>query len=146
MAISRHMARIALMQALFNAEFRDMDWDKSAEQLVQENVERFDLRPTEKNWDFIRHLIKGMGQSKKKIEKDIEDFAPERPVDQINAIDRLLLYIGIFEIKYDKGKEKTPAVVVINEAVEIAKEYGTESGAKFINGVLHNIYQSIEKK
>lgn len=69
----------------------------------------------------------------------IKEYAPDWPIDQINKIDLAILRNAVLELM----QQKTPPKVVVNEAVEIAKLYGTESSPKFINGVLATV---IEKK
>ncbi len=70
-----------------------------------------------------------------RIDKQIEKAAPEWPVDKINKIDLAILRLAVWEINQDKTSQK----VVIDEAIELAKEYGTEASPAFINGVLGNI-------
>ena len=71
----------------------------------------------------------------------IADFAPEWPLDQVAYIDRNLLRIALWEIAVYK---KTPVKVVINEAVELAKTYGSDSAPRFINGVLGTLAEQID--
>ncbi|HRR96410.1 MAG TPA: transcription antitermination factor NusB, partial [Candidatus Ratteibacteria bacterium] len=63
--------------------------------------------------------------------------------NRLGVIDRNILRIGTYELLFE---EKIPAVVSINEAIEIAKKYGTEDSPKFINGVLHKIKDNIKKQ
>ena len=74
---------------------------------------------------------------KKKIDKLIAKAAPEWPINNLNKIDLVILRLAVYELEYDK----TPPKVVIDEAVELAKEYGSESSSSFINGVLGTIYK-----
>jgi N utilization substance protein B len=76
-----------------------------------------------------------------KLNKIIVDSAPTWPIDKINKIDLAVLHLSIYELLY----EETPPKVVIDEAVELAKEFGSESSGSFINGVLGTIYENIEK-
>ena len=75
----------------------------------------------------------------KKIDKIIAQSAPEWPVDKLNKVDLAILRLAIYELIIVK---KTPPKVIIDEAVEIAKEFGTEKTPKFINGVLGNVIKS----
>lgn len=72
------------------------------------------------------------------IDKQIQSAAPEWPIEKLNKIDLAILRLAIFELTYSK----IPPKVVIDEAVEIAKEYGSENSPSFINGVLGNIYKN----
>ena len=82
---------------------------------------------------YARELIEGVGIDLHKVDQKIREFAPEFPVQQLSGIDRNILRVAIWEGMFHKG---TPPKVIINEAVEIAKAFGTEASAKFINGVL----------
>jgi len=74
---------------------------------------------------------------KKKIDKLIAKAAPEWPIKSLNKIDLVILRLAVYELKFTKN----PPKVVIDEAVELAKEYGSESSSSFINGVLGTIYK-----
>lgn len=82
-------------------------------------------------------LAVNVHKEQKKIDKLIARAAPEWPIDRLNKIDLVILRLAVYELEY----EKTPPKVVIDEAVELAKEYGSESSSSFINGVLGTIYK-----
>lgn len=75
------------------------------------------------------------------IDKQIEKAATAWPVDKLNRIDLAILRLAIYEME----NEDTPPKVVIDEAVELAKEFGAEASPSFVNGVLGTIYSNIEK-
>jgi transcription antitermination protein NusB len=82
---------------------------------------------------FVRQLVTGVWQHRAELDLLIHRYAPEWPIDQMAVIDRNVLRIAIYE--FDVA-HITPLKVAINEAVEIAKTYGADSAARFINGVL----------
>jgi N utilization substance protein B len=82
-------------------------------------------------------LVINILKQKKKIDKLIENAAPAWPIDKLNKIDLAVLRLAVYELE----NEDTPPKVVIDEAVELAKEYGAESSSSFINGVLGTIYK-----
>ena len=82
---------------------------------------------------FLREMIHGVIQHQAALDSVIHKYAPEWPVDQMAIIDRNILRMAIFEIAID---EHTPLKVAINEAVELAKIYGSDSAPRFVNGVL----------
>jgi transcription antitermination protein NusB len=82
-------------------------------------------------------LVKSILAQKVKIDKLIEDAAPQWPVDKLNKIDLAVLRLAVYELENDD----TPPKVIIDEAVELAKEFGSESSSSFINGVLGTIYK-----
>jgi transcription antitermination protein NusB len=83
--------------------------------------------------NFLRDIIHGVIQHQGALDAVIHRYAPEWPVDQMAIIDRNILRMAIFEIAID---EDTPLKVAINEAVELAKIYGSDSAPRFVNGVL----------
>ena len=87
--------------------------------------------------DLVQKILK----RKDKIDKLIRDAAPEWPIDKLNKIDLAVLRLSVYELKY----EDTPPKVVIDEAVELSKEFGSESSSSFINGVLGTIYKAEEE-
>lgn len=86
---------------------------------------RSDKKPKSKIQEIVSCLPK--------IDKLIEQSAPDRPIDQINKIDLAILRLAVFEVIIEKG---VPPKVVIDEAVELGKEYGSDSSPGFINGAL----------
>ena len=82
-------------------------------------------------------------KSQKKIDLIISKSAPDWPIKQINRIDLAILRLAVFELAITK---KEPPKVIIDEAVELAKEYGSDKSSSFVNGVLGTILKTIEKK
>jgi N utilization substance protein B len=85
----------------------------------------------------VGNLSKKIIAKKKTIDREIQKAAPTWPVDKLNRIDLSILRLAVYELDYTK----TPPKVVIDEAVELAKEYGSENSASFVNGVLGTIYK-----
>ncbi len=83
--------------------------------------------------DFARHLVFGVLRYQAVLDPFIQEHAPEWPLEQMACIDRTVLRLALFEFAVDA---RTPVKVVINEAVELAKMFGSESSARFVNGVL----------
>ena len=82
------------------------------------------------------YLVKKILKKVKKIDQNIENSAPQWPIDKVNKIDLAILRLAVSELM----EEGTPPKVVIDEAVELAKEFGAESSPSFINGVLGTIF------
>lgn len=85
---------------------------------------------------FAMELVKGTVEHSQEIDGLIAKFAPAWPVEQIPVVDRNILRMAIFEMIFHKA---TPPKVVINEAVELAKTFGSESSPRFVNGVLGSL-------
>lgn len=126
----RHLARIAVMQTLFAYEFHGGNLEEIHEYTLKEFAEKV----TDK--DFCRGLLKLYSDRQKDIAELIQKYAPEWPLDKIAPIDRAILEIGTAEVMYSVS---VPPVVAINEAIEIAKEFGDYNSPKFVNGVLSSI-------
>jgi len=107
---------------------------------LERNIQEFG--PGLEDDEFVRDIIKGVLEHRKKIDEIIAKTAPEWPLEQINLIDRNVLRLGIFELLYGK-REEVPPKVAINEAIELAKSFGGETSGKFVNGVLGTIYRAI---
>ncbi len=91
---------------------------------------------SEENAAFARELVSGVVQNREKLDHNIQSFAPAWPVEQIPVVDRNILRLAIFEILLDN---KVPVKVAINEAVELAKTFGSDNSSKFVNGVLGSV-------
>ena len=85
---------------------------------------------------FALELVNGVLQNKETIDKTIGDTAPAFPVEQMAAIDRNILRLAIYELLIDN---RVPMRAAINEAVELAKEFGGDNSPRFINGVLGSV-------
>jgi len=130
MAGIRRQARIAALQALY-----ELDCTKHK---VEEALARLRAGETlaQEALSFSEELVKGVLQNKSELDALIKKFAPAFPPEQMSIIDRNILRLAIFEILFD---DKTPFKVAINEAVELAKEFGSDSSPRLINGVLGSI-------
>ena len=130
MASTRHKARMLALQALYEVDSVARKPDVAIERLLTESGLSKGMS------DFSRGLAIGTFNNKAKIDAAIKEHAPAYPVDQLAIIDRNILRLAIFEILFDN---KVPVKVIINEAVELAKTYGSGSSPKFINGVLGSV-------
>jgi N utilization substance protein B len=127
---TRHKARTIAMQALYEVDAAARRPETVAERLLSET------NLSEENKEFVRFLVNGTIKNKNEIDGNIRRFAPAWPVDQIAIVDRNILRLAIFEILFDN---KVPVKVAVNEAVELAKTFGSDSSSKFVNGVLGSV-------
>lgn len=130
------------MQSLYEWDFSGKKTEE-LKPIVEKNIKEFG--PGLESETFIWQLITGVVQHLKEINNIIEKAAPEWPLDQITIVDRNVLRIGLFELLYE-NKDEVPPKVAINEAIELAKNFGGESSGKFINGVLGTVYKELEIK
>ena len=133
----RHRARIASLQALFELEFAANQPDSIVERTLQESG------LVGESAEFARTLMQGVTSQKQLLDQTIGRYAPAFPVDQLAPMDRNILRLALFEIMVQKS---APPKVAVNEAVELANEFGSETTPKFINGVLGSVIADIEKE
>ena len=138
---ARHLSRSIAMQSLYEWDFYEKK-KGALEKIAKRNFKEFG--PGLKDVNFIWQLIKGVTKHLSAIDKIIEKAAPEWPISQINILDRNILRIGLYELLYE-NKEEVPPKVAINEAIELAKNFGGQSSGRFINGVLGTVYNQIKK-
>ena len=133
MASNRHLGRIIALQTLYEQDFRRSSNDAGfeLESVLARNIARYDTMVEDKK--FIERLVHGVSKHETELDEALQPIAPEWPIDQIARMDRVILRIGLYELTFDRD---VPAKVVINEAVELAKAFGSENSSKFVNGVL----------
>jgi len=136
---NRHLARTIAVQTLYQWDFNDRA--ENIDIILKNDKESF--APDFDDGGFIEHLVHGVVEHQAEIDGLITKYAPEWPLEQITIIDRNVLRLGTFELKYDPN---IPAKVAINEAIELAKNFGGESSGKFVNGVLGAIFKEIGEK
>lgn len=141
MASNRHLGRIIALQSLYEIEFRKQcgDGKVTLEEVLDRNLERYD--DTVEDKDFVKRIVTGVSDDQTNLDEIIQPIAPEWPIDQIARIDRTILRIAVFELK-DMG-DVVPPKVAINEAVELAKAFGSDNSSKFVNGVLGTAYRTL---
>jgi N utilization substance protein B len=137
MAGGRRKGRSIALQALYEIDSVQHDPEETLKNLQAE------LDLTDDTFKFASELVNGVVRYKEKLDAQIHRYAPAWPIEQIAFIDRNILRLAIFEILIDN---KIPVKVAINEAVELAKNYGGDSSSKFINGVLGAISANINKE
>jgi N utilization substance protein B len=127
---TRHKARILALQALYEVDSVTRRPEVVVERLLSE------AKLTPESGEFLRELVNGTVKNRNEIDRHIQKLAPAWPINQLALIDRNILRLAIFEILFDN---KVPVKVAVNEAVELAKTFGSESSAKFVNGVLGSV-------
>lgn len=139
MASNRHLGRIVVLQTLYEYEFRTQSQDPNVNlsDIAFRNLSRYEDTIGDKQ--FVQDLLNGIIEKQVELDEKLQPMAPEWPISQIARIDRNVLRIGLFELIY--MKESVPPKVAINEAVELAKAFGSENSSKFINGVLGTAYK-----
>src|SRR5581483_7271812 len=141
MASNRHLGRIIALQTLYEQNFRhdagDTNFD--LDEILSRNIQRYHTMVDDKA--FIKRLVQGVSASADELDALLQPIAPEWPIHQIARMDRTILHLGLYELKYETD---VPPTVVINEAVELAKAFGNENSSKFVNGVLGTFYRQLQ--
>jgi len=138
---TRHLARTIILQSLYEWDFYHRKTDLIA--IVDRNMAEFG--PGIDEPDFVWRIVKGIVEHMPEIDALIARVAPEWPVEQIAIIDRNILRIGLYELLY-QNKDEVPPKVAINEAIELAKNYGGQNSSRFANGVLGTVYREITEQ
>lgn len=133
---NRHLSRIIVMQSLFEWDFRPQT---NIYDIAKRNIKAFD---EECDVEFINTSLRGIIKNIQEIDKIISQAAPEWPLEQIATLDKSILRVAVFELVFSND---VPPKVVINEAVELGKTYGSENSYKFINGVLGTLFKQDDR-
>ena len=126
----RRKARATALQALYEFDSVGHRVEAVVERLLAEGS------LSEENNSFVRELVSGVVQNREEIDYHIQNFAPAWPIEQMAVVERSILRLAIFEILFDN---RVSVKVAINEAVELAKDFGSDNSPKFVNGVLGSV-------
>ena len=127
--VGRH-ARVLALQSLYAYDVRKQEPPGVVELLDVENS------ASDRARHHAERLVAGIVQHIENLDESIAHFAPALPVNYLAIVDRNILRMAIYELRY---RDQVPARVVINEATEIASIFGSESSARFVNGVLGSV-------
>jgi transcription antitermination protein NusB len=141
MASNRHLGRIVALQTLYEYEFRTQSGDETVDidDILARNLERYEEAIDDTS--FVGALVKGVIKEQADIDGKIQPIAPDWPIEQIARIDRNILRIGVYELLHQA--DVVPPKVAINEAVELAKAFGSDNSSKFVNGVLGTAFRTL---
>lgn len=141
MASNRHLGRVIVLQSLYEYELRTLAHDPEVDldKIVAKNIEPYEkaLGDTE----FVYNLAHHVTENFETLDKALQPMAPEWPISSIAAIDRNVLRMGLYELS--ECGDTIPPKVAINEAVELAKAFGSENSSRFVNGVLGTAYKEL---
>jgi N utilization substance protein B len=126
----RRRARTFALQALYEADTVGHSAQEALDRLLAQGPAKASVA------DFARELVNGVLENRERIDEVIAQAAPAWPVEQLAAVDRNILRLAILEILVNN---MTPVRAAINEAVELAKSFGSENSARFVNGVLGSV-------
>jgi len=136
---NRHLSRSIVLQALFEWDLNAIE-KKAVIDVLDRNIEEFAQNKTDR--PFMEKLLNGILSKQTELDLVISKAAPEWPIDRISPVDRNILRLGLFELLFSERNE-VPAKVAINEAIELAKQFGGDNSSRFVNGVLGAVYKEI---
>ena len=131
----RRKGRMVTLQCLFGMDLRDWSPEIPLDWLIEDDPIPLGVR------EFAQELIHGVRDDLAQLDIVIHKYAPAWPVDQLSVVDRNVIRIALFELLFRKD---TPRKAAVNEAVELAKVFGSESSARFVNGVLGSIMLDLD--
>lgn len=131
----RRLARVLAFKTLYEV---DLAHHKPGE-VLQRLAEEQEVAP--ETMAYARELVAGVLRHREQLDQIIHEKAPAWPLQQMSAVDRNILRLGLFECLYER--DTVPAKAAINEAVELAKTFGSDSSARFVNGVLGRVIESL---
>lgn len=141
MASNRHLGRVIVLQSLYEYELRTLAHDPEVDldTIVAKNIEPYEK--TLGDTEFVYNLAHKVAENFETLDTALQPMAPEWPIASIAAIDRNVLRMGLYELS--ECGDTIPPKVAINEAVELAKSFGSENSSKFVNGVLGTAYKQL---
>lgn len=143
MAKYRRLSRTMALQTLTALLLRNEQNEPAEVQKCFDYIKKEFAPELAQKDEFAKALIDGVLAYRNELDEKIVAFAPEWPVEKLSSIERLVLELGSFELIHHLD---TPLAVVINEWVDIAKEFGDETAGKFINGVLSSIARAVRSQ
>lgn len=136
---NRHLSRSIVLQSLFEWDLNALE-KKAVHEVLERNVSEF--APNKTDLPFMEKLLDGVMAKQPELDLVIEKAAPDWPIDRISPVDRNILRLGLYELLF-ADRAEVPAKVAINEAIELAKQFGGENSSRFVNGVLGAVYKEI---
>jgi len=136
---NRHLSRSIVLQSLFEWDLNAIE-RKDVIEVLDRNIEEF--APNKTDRPFMEKLLDGILGKQPELDLVITKAAPEWPLERISPVDRNILRLGLYELLFSERSE-VPAKVAINEAIELAKQFGGDNSSRFVNGVLGAVYKEI---
>ncbi len=137
----RHLARPIIMQVLYQWDFREKP-TAVLPAIIEQNIQEFG-NGLESNVQYIEETVQGIVDNIDTLDALIKKYAPHWPLEQMSLVDKNILRIGVYELHLVKS---IPHRVAINEAIELAKNFGGPSSGKFVNGILGAMYNEMPKE
>lgn len=142
--MKRRTAREVAVQSLYHMEMNDVTSAAAIEMVITEGNDDDPHTSVQTNAvqkDFIHRLVEGTWQKRTAIDELLVEYLKGWKMDRLSRVDLQILRIAAFEMFYE---QESPPKVIVNEAIDLAKHFGTEDSGKFVNGVLGKMIKEIE--
>lgn len=136
---NRHLSRSIVLQSLFEWDLNSIEKQQIGT-VLERNIEEF--APNKADQPFMGKLLDGVVSKQDELDLIITKAAPEWPIERISPVDRNILRLGLYELLF-ASRDEVPAKVAINEAIELAKQFGGDNSSRFVNGVLGAVYKEM---
>ncbi len=137
---NRHLSRTISMQSLYEWDFLGQPEGRLPEIIAYNKTE---FAPDFNDAGYIEETVMAVAKEQDALDAVITQFAPDWPIENMTVIDRNILRLGTYELKFNQA---IPSKVAINEAIELAKTFGGDASGKFVNGVLGAIFKDMVAK
>ncbi|MBW7454158.1 transcription antitermination factor NusB [Paenibacillus sepulcri] len=144
--MKRRLAREIAVQSLYQMEMNEVSAEEAVDMLMnevkEENEIEADVSDVSRIDEHVRDLVNGVSGSKAAIDDMLQHYLTGWQVDRLSRVDRQVLRLACFEMIF---RDDVPPKAAINEAIELAKHFGTEESGKFVNGVLGRLLQALDE-
>ena len=127
------------MQVLFHIDFTG----GSPEEIIPAVYSMQEIEFSESVNEYVEWIVAGTLAHRDEIDRQISELAKDWKLERMGGVDRAITRMAIFEIKY--GEEKVPPRAAVNEAVELAKHFGSDESGRFVNGILGSLVRGAQK-
>jgi transcription antitermination protein NusB len=143
--MKRRVAREIALQSLYQIEMNYVSPMEAVTSVIDEaendNESALEVSDEKLSPDYIVELVEGTFTNKKEIDIMLEEYLKGWQMDRLSRIDREVLRLAVYEMVY---RDDVPPKVVVNEAIELSKHFGTEESGKFVNGVLGKMIKELD--
>ena len=136
--MSRRKAREIALQVLFHIDFTG----GSPEEIIPAVYSMQEIEFSESVNEYVEWIVAGTLTHRDEIDRQISELAKDWKLERMGGVDRAITRMAIFEIKY--GEEKVPPRAAVNEAVELAKHFGSDESGRFVNGILGSLVRGVQ--
>jgi transcription antitermination protein NusB len=141
----RRLARELAVQSLYQLRMNEVDVDHAIRMVIEEALQENEAELRQKNEDIVpsdvKELVAGTEENLSAIDILLTEYLKGWSMDRLSKVDREILRMGVYEMVF---REDVPPKVVVNEAIEMSKNFGTEESGKFVNGVLGKMITQLE--